>query len=49
MLGNRNIGTAAGEAKRVRLVRFEHTVCLLESTRCGTMAEVRYEVEYAHL
>lgn len=49
MLGNCNIGTAAGEARCVRLVHFEHTVCLLESTRCGTMAELGYEVEYVHL
>ena len=48
MLGNRNIRTSAGEAKCM-LVRFEHAVYLVEPTRCGTIAEVPYEVEYAHL
>ena len=45
MRGNRNIGTAAGEAERVELVSFEHAVGLLESTRRGTIAEGGYEIE----
>jgi hypothetical protein len=50
MRRNREIGTAAGEAKRVRLIRFEHTVRLLEFAKFSTnVAEVGYEVKQAHL
>ena len=50
MRRNHEIGTAAGKAKRVRLIRFEHTVRLLEFAKIGAnVAEVGYEVKRAHL
>ena len=50
MRRNHEIGTAAGKAKHVRLIRFEHTVRLLEFAKIGTnVAEVGYEVKRAHL
>ena len=45
MLGHCNIGTAAGEAKCMKLKCFEHTICLLEPTSCATMAKPGYGVD----
>src|SRR6266545_418379 len=48
MRGNCEIGTAAREAKCVRLVRFEHTVGFLKFTS-GCLVKVGYVAEQAHL
>ena len=48
MRRNSEIRAAAREAKCVRLVRFEHTVGLLECTR-GSLVKVGYVAEQAYL
>jgi hypothetical protein len=50
MQRNHQMGTAAGEAKHVRLICFEHTIRILEFMGFSTKAaKVSYEVEQAHL